>query len=125
MMACLFMGLEKTIDLTAELWWLDLAQNKVIERWRRKIYNSKRWKLTREYILLENPFCIECEIKFGKAIPAVDVDHIIPLTSIYLSGDLEKAFDTDNLRALCKRCHGEKTAKDKIKIKQIKNDNRK
>ena len=96
-----------------KLWWNDDPALK----FRRKIYNSKRWKLTRNFVLDSNPFCVSCESKYSKVVRAVDVDHIINLTDIFLSGNHEKAFDTDNLQGLCKLCHGLKTAEDKAKRK--------
>ena len=93
-----------------KLWWNEDPAFK----FRRKVYNSKRWKLTRNFILNNNPFCVLCAEKDIITV-AVDVDHIINLTVIFLSGDHERAFDVDNLRGLCKLCHGLKTAEDRAK----------
>ena len=79
---------------------------------RTKVYNSKRWKATRAYILAETPYCVACEKK-GKITRATDVDHIQNLGIIYALGDYDEAYNIDNLQSLCKHCHGEKTAQDK------------
>jgi len=97
-----------------KLWWNDDPAVK----FRRKTYNSARWRRTREFVLNNNPFCVICASKYDKITRAVDVDHIINLTDIFLSGNFEKAFDVDNLQGLCKLCHGIKTAEDReIKTK--------
>ena len=86
-------------------------ERKAAIAFRTKIYNSKRWKDTRAYILAEQPFCVDCE-KEGRVTAATDVDHINNLTNIYKSGDFDEAYNIDNLQPLCKRCHGAKTRKE-------------
>lgn len=72
---------------------------------RGRFYAATRWiKLSRQ-VLAANPLCVWC----GKL--AEMVDHIIPRLE---RPDL--AFDRDNLRSCCRRCHaihGEKVTSDK------------
>ena len=93
-----------------ELWWVNM-QGKAIDAFRRKIYNSKRWRATRHFVLDNTPFCAMCEEQ-GRTTAATDVDHINNLTNIFLSGEHDEAYNIDNLQALCKQCHGEKTRKE-------------
>ena len=95
------------------LWWVD-AESKANKAFRRKIYNSKRWRLTRLHVLSLNPFCVDCEKK-GRTTPATDVDHIMTLGEIYALGDHDEAYNLDNLQPLCKQCHGAKSNKDRQK----------
>jgi 5-methylcytosine-specific restriction endonuclease McrA len=67
----------------------------------RHIYNSKRWKLTRRAVLLDQPICADCD----QAL-AVDVDHIVPLEQ---GGD---PWARSNLAGLCRSCHGSKTRRE-------------
>lgn len=99
-------------------------ESKRLKAYRTKIYSSKRWIATREHVLNNNPFCVLCAEK-DRVVPAVDVDHLRPLSDIILHGlDSELAYDLENLRGLCKRCHGEKSATEGIvkynKNKQLK-----
>ena len=84
---------------TNKLFWLN-----TLGAYRRKVYQSKRWKATRLYVLSLMPFCVQC----GKA--ATDVDHIIPISQI-IKDDLspEMAYNVSNLQALCHKCHSKKS----------------
>ena len=62
----------------------------------RKVYNSKRWAMTRKVALHTQPLCPCGEI-------ATDVDHIIPIEQ---GGD---TWARANLQGLCAQCHGRKT----------------
>lgn len=79
------------------------------ERYRRpeyrKLYNTKAWKTIRERVLIENPFCIECQ-KINVIKKATDVDHI----KDHL-GNHKLFFSYSNLQSLCHECHSRKTAK--------------
>ena len=94
-----------------DLWWVDFDSKAQIA-FRTKIYNSKRWKDTRAYVLSLNPFCAECA-ENNRVTPANQVDHKKTLGEIYLSGDYDDAYDIDNLQSLCAPCHGAKSAKDR------------
>lgn len=65
----------------------------------KRIYNSKRWRITREKVLTENPLCSCGAI-------ATDVDHVVPLEQ---GGD---PWALSNLQALCGPCHASKTAQE-------------
>lgn len=65
----------------------------------RAFYNTARWRRTARRVLFEQPLCPCGEI-------AVDVDHIKPIEA---GGD---RWARDNLRGLCKSCHGQKTSRE-------------
>jgi 5-methylcytosine-specific restriction protein A len=65
----------------------------------RALYNSKRWKRTRERVLYEQPLCPCGAI-------ATDVDHI---TAIEAGGD---PWARANLQGLCHPCHSTKTRRE-------------
>ena len=71
-----------------------------------RVYGLKRWQRTRIAFLADHPLCMWCTER-GLLVPAVDVDHIIPIAK---GGAW---FSTDNLQALCHACHSKKTASDK------------
>jgi len=62
----------------------------------RKIYNSKRWQLTRRKHLFDNPLC-DC------GAIATDVHHKTDLA------DGGEPFASSNLQALCAGCHSKIT----------------
>src|SRR5262245_50363144 len=73
-------------------------------------YNEKReswqsaaphWRKCRKMVLSASPLCVECK-RIGAIVPATEVDHIIPKRD---GGD--DSFE--NLQALCKSCHSQKT----------------
>lgn len=83
-------------------------RDRAYNRYRRMIgdagfYQSKQWRDVREMKLNRDPLCEDCMDR-GVVTPGVDVDHVKPRKQF---PDL--AFDLDNLRTLCKRCHGKKT----------------
>jgi len=65
------------------------------------IYASTPWKAFRIMYLRRHPMCSE----EGCNEMATVIDHIVPVNR---GGSF---WDTENLRALCKRCHDKKTAK--------------
>ena len=66
-----------------------------------KLYYTRRWKTLRKKVKQRaGNRCQEC----GK-VGALDCDHIIPVDE---GGDF---WDIDNLQALCRMCHIEKTRK--------------
>ena len=60
-------------------------------------YANARWRKLRLMVLREHPLCASCEA------PAVEVDHIVPLSK---GGTM---YDQANLQGLCKRCHAAKS----------------
>ena len=69
--------------------------------WRPRIYDTKRWHLTRRKQLFDHPICQACDERL-----ATDVDHIIPLSA---EGD---PWSSTNLQSLCHECHSRKTQKE-------------
>jgi 5-methylcytosine-specific restriction protein A len=62
------------------------------------------WRRLREVVLDAEPLCRECA-KRGRATPAKEVDHILPLRD----GGTN---DRENLQPLCCECHDDKTVRD-------------
>ncbi|HIF9075746.1 TPA: HNH endonuclease [Photobacterium damselae] len=72
-----------------------------------RIYNTARWRRTRNIVLhRDKGLCQNC-LKQGRYISANHCDHII---SIANGGSV---WDIKNLQMLCKKCHEKKTAKEK------------
>ena len=105
----------------SSLWWVNTELNIYIEH-KTKLYNSKAWKVIREEILNESPFCSECNRE------ANEVDHIKSLRKIFneliLNNDLDRFFELglsrDNLRPICSTCNKRKSYYDGIKPKNKK-----
>lgn len=67
-----------------------------------KLYNKKKWKIKREYILKRDKYmCKECA-RFGKRVDADTVHHIYPV-EFYP----QYAMSNWNLISLCNKCHNE------------------
>jgi 5-methylcytosine-specific restriction protein A len=64
-----------------------------------RFYNSGPWRRCARLKLQRNPACEVCW-KAGLYTRASHVHHIVPLTQ-----DWDRAFDLDNMQALCKSCH--------------------
>ena len=79
----------------------------------RKVYDTLRWRRVRELQLSRQPLCEAC-LAAGFTVAASVVDHKIPLSEC----GIEKAFDLDNLRSLCKPCHDVRTGSDKRRISE-------
>ena len=67
-------------------------------------YDSK-WQRFRKQYLKAHPFCVMC-LKQGLFVPATLIDHIRPFR-----GEERLEYGRDNLQALCKHHHDEKTGK--------------
>src|ERR1035437_4947759 len=66
------------------------------------------WQMVREQALKRDKYlCVAC-LADGRATPAVDVDHIIPLNV-----DPARRLDLSNTQSLCRPHHREKTEIDK------------
>ena len=80
--------------------------NKQYNKYQRPYDPSQRygasWRKVRNLYISTHPLCEEC-YKQGRAIPAQEVHHIVPLSK----GGTN---DFDNLMALCKPCHSRITA---------------
>lgn len=74
-------------------------------RGKRRVYNSKHWKLARAEVMDKRPLCAEC-LKRGVETMGTDADHVVPLEQ---GG---APFAVSNIQALCRKCHQAKTAKE-------------
>lgn len=70
-----------------------------------QFYNSKEWRATRKYFIVDNPLCVECE-RNGLTVAADVVDHITPIN------EGGARFDFENLQSLCHRHHNKKSGKE-------------
>jgi len=66
-------------------------------------YDAKWAEYSRQY-LAAHPLCVECE-KHDVITPSEHTDHIRPH-----NGDMALFWDPSNHQALCRVCHGRKTA---------------
>ena len=65
----------------------------------KSFYNSKEWRLTREYILKrDNYLCLHC------GAPAQEVHHVIHLSPKNIT-DVTVSLNPNNLVSLCRDCH--------------------
>nr|AIF26666.1 hypothetical protein [uncultured bacterium fosmid pJB83B9] len=74
---------------------------------RHEIYDTVRWRRTRELKFLNNPICEMCEKK-GRITPTEEIHHVVSFMST--ADPMERralAFDFDNLMSLCSKCHHE------------------
>jgi 5-methylcytosine-specific restriction endonuclease McrA len=69
-----------------------------INRAGKKLYNSKRWQMTRRHKLTKDPICERCGARM-----ATDVHHIQDLA---LGGAIHSMW---NLQSLCGVCHAKET----------------
>ena len=68
------------------------------------LYNTARWEKIRKIVLGRAPMCPIC-VHMDKLEPAVDVDHVVAH-----KGDTHLFHSLENLWALCKPHHFQKTA---------------
>lgn len=73
---------------------------------RQSFYQSKQWRLLRNYKIISQPVCEEC-LKKDILTPAIDVHHI---TDIEYCPTFENALSYDGLMSLCKSCHSKITS---------------
>lgn len=69
-------------------------------------YNSALWKRFRRCYIATHPFCVECG-KEGLLVPTEHVDHVVDRKAAPA-----RAFDEENLQALCAQHHSQKTARE-------------
>ena len=67
---------------------------------------GRAWQKASRQFLQAPPLCEECQ-RQGKYVKATVIDHIIPHR-----GDEKLFWDRSNWRALCKRCHDQKTRRE-------------
>ena len=75
-------------------------KNTVNHRRRIAVYKTEMWKQMRHNQLTKEPLCCMCLAK-GRTKAASDVHHWI-----WLSEDINLAFNPDNLVSVCSSCHG-------------------
>ena len=82
---------------------------------KKRIYQSKEWKLLRNAKRLANPLCERC-LEMGKAAgvkkgwvrPVQVIHHKIPIETARNFEEMKAiAFRWDNLQSLCFKCHSE------------------
>ena len=73
-------------------------------------YGNTRWRKYRKWFLSqrENALCVDC-MKEGRAVPATDVDHIVPVDG----PDDPLFWEQTNHQGLCHSHHSSKTAKER------------
>ena len=76
-------------------------------------YNSGRWRAVRNNYWSKHPFCEDC-LERGEINPTEIVHHIIELTPDNIN-DVSITLNEDNLRGVCRQCHGKKHPRDKNK----------
>lgn len=82
---------------------------------RQQIYNSTRWKKLRNLYYQEHPLCEQC-LKEGRITPSHDIHHRLSPFVRGLSPEerIRRAYDWDNLMALCVDCHVKEHQKESI-----------
>ena len=71
-----------------------------------KLMNSREWKALRISKLQANPLCERCLAEYGRAVPARVIHHVKPIEATNSEAEARaRAFDFDNLQALCFECH--------------------
>lgn len=73
---------------------------------RNEIYQSKKWRILRNYYYRLHPLCEIC-LEAGKVTPADDVHHKDSFQNYVGDERIEKAFDENNLMSLCRKHHNE------------------
>lgn len=96
---------------------LNISRKEARRKERQELYQSKRWKECREYMMKTHPLCQDC-LKEGRIVPAEEVHHI---RSPFAPGLTEeekyrRAFEVANLVCLCKECHIKRHHKDELTI---------
>jgi len=73
-----------------------------------RLYDWSWWRKFRKSFLAAHPLCVMCEAK-GLVVAAKIADHIEPHRE-----NPNLFFDEKNVQALCRQCHGAKSAKEKL-----------
>lgn len=69
------------------------------------LYNTDTWRRIRRSYLMEHPLCELCE-EMGRLTYATEVHHHEHIAdSDNRLEAMDKAYDTNNLMALCNKCH--------------------
>lgn len=85
----------------------------------RKIRNAKIWLLQRQLNEHGFNFCEECNVNSSAIL---DCSHIVSTDRCQKDPNiaLEMAWDLDNLRVLCRKCHMEHDAKSTVETNWLK-----
>lgn len=75
-----------------------------------RLRKSARWFKVRDLVRRRDPLCVRC-LELGLTTPTDDIDHIEPARLLVERGDLERFYDSRNLRGLCRPCHARHGAK--------------
>jgi len=74
-------------------------------------YQSKQWRMTRNYYIKRNPLCEQC-LRDNKTTSGQCVDHIKQVTK---GGS---KFDESNLQTLCNSCHAKKSGQEAMEYRK-------
>ena len=81
-------------------------------------YKLPVWRKKSEQYRREHPLCEKC-LAAGRTRPSKVTDHIKPINPVDAfdtqDGKYGDPLDDDNLQALCRQCHGIKSAREKYK----------
>ena len=70
--------------------------------------SNKRWRKMRDQFVMEHPLCYDC-FKTGRTTAAMEVHHVESRQDAP-----DRAYDVDNLMALCKSCHSKRTNQERL-----------
>lgn len=84
---------------------------------RQEIYQSKMWKEVRKAYYEAHPLCERC-LQEGRITPAHDIHHKLSCFKRGLTEEekYRRAFDPNNLMALCVECHIKEHRKGELTI---------
>lgn len=82
-----------------------------------RVRSSARWKRVRAWKMKVSPLCETC-LAAGVTTAAVDVDHVVPVVYLLRAGTRERAFDMNVLASICRSCHNQKTARERLDRRQ-------
>lgn len=73
---------------------------------RQEVYQSRRWKELREWMVQTHPLCEDC-LKAGRITATQEIHHKLSPFQKGITEDekYRRAYDVDNLVALCSDCH--------------------
>ena len=72
-----------------------------------EIYEKRQWDKARKAVIARDMgLCLMCKAK-GLTRPGTEIDHIVELTDSN-KHDWNIAYNPDNLRCLCRECHGKR-----------------
>ena len=97
----------------------ELSRREARRKERQQLYQSKRWKECRTYMVQKYPLCYDC-LKAGKITPTQEVHHKLSPFAKGLTEEekFRRAFDESNLVCLCKECHIKRHMERDLTLKQ-------